>query len=60
MPWNIKEKVTLIEEHNRDYVVLVLHEVDELGEQVDHSHSIVIDTNSSHGKFDLESLMTAL
>ena len=60
MPWNIKEKVTLIEEHNRDYVILVLREVDELGKQVDHSHSIVIDTNSSHGKFDLKSLMTAL
>ena len=50
----------LIKEHNRDYVVLVLREVDDVGEQGDHSHSIVIDTNSSHGKFDLESLMTAL
>ena len=38
----------------------MLREVDDVGEQGDHSHSIVIDTNSSHGKFDLESLMTAL
>ena len=38
MPWNIKEKVMLIKEHNRDYVVLVLREVDNFGEQGDHSH----------------------
>ena len=60
MPWIIKEKVMLIEEHNQDYVFLVLREVDDFGEQGDHSHSIVIDTNSSHGKFDLKSLMTVL
>ena len=38
----------------------MLREVDNFGEQGDHSHSIVIDTNKSHGKFDLESLMTLL
>ena len=60
MPWNIKEKVTLIEEYNQEYIVLVLREVDDVGGQGDHSHSIVMNTNSSHGKFDLENLMTFL
>ena len=60
MPWNMKEKVTEIEELNQDYVVLVLREVDNDGNQGDHSHSIVINTEYSHGKFDLENLMTLL
>jgi hypothetical protein len=60
LPWNINEKVTLIEEHQSNYVVIVLREVDDKGRNKDHCHSIVINVNSYHGKFDLENLMTFL
>ena len=60
LPWNEKEKVMLIEEHQKNYVVLVLREVDSNGNAGDHCHSIVINVNSEHGKFDLENLMAFL
>ena len=56
MPWNEKEKVTLIEEHQKNYVVIVLCEVDRNGKAGDHCHSIVINVNLEHDKFDLDNL----
>lgn len=60
LPWNMNEKVTVIEDHRKNYIVIVLREVDETGIQKDHCHSIVIDVNGLKGKFDLENLMTFL
>ena len=60
LPWNEKEKVMLIEEHQKNYVVIVLREVDSNGNAGDHCHSIVINVNSEHGKFDLDNLMAFL
>ena len=58
--WNKKEKVMLIEEHQKNYVVIVLREVDSNGNAGDHYHSIVINVNLEHGKFDLDNLMAFL
>jgi hypothetical protein len=60
LPWNPKEKVTLIEDHQKNYVVIGLREVDDHGKHKEHCHSIVINVHSPHAKFDLENLMTFL
>ncbi len=60
LAWNLKEKVAIIESHRDDYVVIVLREVDDNAIEKDHSHSIVIDANKYHGRFDLENLITFL
>ena len=60
LPWNLKEKVAIIESHREDFIVIVLREVDENGIEQDHCHSIVIDTNKHHARFDIDNLMTFL
>ena len=60
LPWNLNKKVTLIEDHKENYVVIGLRKVDDNGKQKDHCHSIVIDVKSQHAKFDLENLMSFL
>ena len=54
------EKVESIEDHREHYIVIVLREVDEVGMATSHNHSIVIDVDETHGKFDLENLMASL
>ena len=56
----MKEKVTMIEDHQKNYVVIGLREVDDNGKNKNHYHSIVINVDSRHGKFDLDNLMTFL
>ena len=58
--WNIKEKVESIEDHRDDFIVIVLREVDNGGNATSHNHSIVIDVNQEHGKFDVVTLMASL
>ena len=58
--WNIMEKVESIKDHCEHYIVIVLREVDEAGMATSHNHSIVIDVDETHGKFDLENLMASL
>jgi hypothetical protein len=60
LPWNMNEKVTVIEDHREDYVVIVLREVDDNGKPGKHSHSLILDVKAHHGKFDLQNLMTFL
>ena len=60
LPWNINEKVTLIEDHKENYVVIGLREVDDNRKHKDHCHSIVINVKSQHAKFDLKNLMSFL
>ena len=38
LPWNLNEKVTLIEDHKDNYVVIGLRKVDDNGKQKDHYH----------------------
>ena len=52
--------MTLIEDYKDNYVVIGLREVDDNGKHKDHCHSIVIDVNSQHAKFDLKNLMSFL
>ena len=58
--WNIMEKVESIEDHREHYIIIVLREVDEAGMATSHNHSIVIDVDDTHGKFDIENLMASL
>ena len=58
--WNMKEKVTVIEDHRDKYIVLVLREVDATGKEKDHCHSLVIDITESSGQFDIEALVSLL
>ena len=58
--WNIMEKVESIEDHREHYIVIVLKEVDEASIATSHNHSIVIDVDETHGKFDLKNLMVSL
>ena len=58
--WNIMEKVESIKDHREHYIVIVLREVDEAGMATNHNHSIVIDVDETHGKFNLENLMASL
>ena len=60
MNWNNKEKICMIEDQRRQYVVLVMRAVDDNGKELDHCHSIVINANSTFGLFDLENLMALL
>ena len=60
LQWNVHEKVSIIESQRDDYVVIVLRAVDDDGKVLDHCHSIVIDVNKSHGKFDLDNLIAFL
>jgi len=59
-PWNYNEKVVLIEEHVDEYVIMSLREVDDNGTEKDHVHSIVMNVNDRHGRFDLDNLITFL
>ena len=58
--WNLKEKVESIEDHREHYIVIVLREVDDTGIATSHTHSIVIDVEQEHGRFDIASLMLSL
>ena len=58
--WNIMEKVESIKDHREHYIVIVLREVDEAGMVTSHNHSIVIDVDNTHGKFNIENLMASL
>jgi hypothetical protein len=56
----LHEKVSIIESQRDDYVVIVLRAVDDDGMVLDHCHSIVIDVNKSHVKFDIDNLIAFL
>ena len=60
LPWNLKEKVVLIEDHHENYVVITLQEVDDSRKETAHCHLIVIDVHSFHRKFDIDNLVTFL
>ena len=49
-----------IEDHHNHFIVIVLKEVDDGGNATSHNHSIVIDVNEEHGKFDVVTLMASL
>ena len=49
-----------IEDHRDHFIVIVLREVDDGGNAMSHNHSIVIDVNQEHGKFDVVTLMASL
>lgn len=59
-PWNMKEKVTLIDDYQSKYVVIGLRSVDDAGIPGSHFHSLVIDVDEYHANFDLDNLMTFL
>jgi len=56
----LHEKVVFIEDHQNEYVVMGLREVEDHGNEKDHVHSIVMNVNSRHGRFDLDNLITFL
>ena len=58
--WNIMEKVESIEDLREHYIVIVLREVDKAGMATSHNHSIVIDVDDAHGKFNIDNLMASL
>ena len=61
LPWNIHEKVLVVEDHQHNYVVIVLQAVDDSGKEIGHVHSIVINVHAQHpGKFDLATLMDTM
>ena len=49
-----------IEDHRDHFIVIILREVDEAGMATSHNHSIVIDVDDTHGKFDVVTLMASL
>jgi len=57
---NINEKVTMIEDHQKDNIVIGLREVSDSGVERKYSHSIVINVNAYHAKFDLDNLIVLL
>jgi hypothetical protein len=60
LQWNVHKKVSITESQRDDYVVIVLRAVDDDGKVLDRCHSIVINVNNSHAKFDLENLIAFL
>jgi len=60
LPWNLHEKVAFIEDHQNEYVVMGLREVDDHENEKDHVHSIIMNVNDRRGKFDLDNLITFL
>ena len=60
MPWNLNEQVTLIKQHQGDYLVIVLQEVDGSGRPLAHVHSIVCNVGDKLGRFDVAELLSYL
>lgn len=52
--------MTNIEEHRDNYVVMILRQVDHDRKEREHFHSIVIDVNLFHGRFDIDDLVAFL
>jgi len=48
LPWNVKEKVILINDYEGKYVVLMLREVDDNGKPGHHCHSMLVNVDASH------------
>lgn len=53
LSWNTNAKVTIIESHWKNYVIIVLRAVNTNEKELDHSHSLVINANKFHARFDL-------
>ena len=60
MPWNLNEKVALIEQHQGDYLVIVLREVDGDGHHLPHVHSIMCKIAPGPNQFDMADLLSYL
>ena len=60
MLWNLNKKITLIEQHQGDYLVIVLQEVDGSGRPLAHVHSIVYNVGNKLGRFDVAELLSYL
>lgn len=60
LPLKQNEKVSVIEEHHNNYIVIVLREVADDGRLGDHCHSLVLDIRSDHARFDMAYLLKTL
>ena len=58
--WNNNEKVTFIELHHTDYIVIALQAVDDRGRAQQHTHSLVIKVHDMGAQFDMDALMDSL
>lgn len=58
--WNNNEKVMFIEQHHKDYIVIALQAVDDMGRAQQHTHSLVIKVHDRGAKFDMDALMDSL
>ena len=58
--WNTNEKVTFIELHHSEYVVIALQAVDDDGRAQQHTHSLVIKVHENGAQFDMDALMDSL
>ena len=58
--WNVKEKVALIEYHQKEYVVITLQAIDDKGEECRHTHSIVCHEEDDRAVFDFQELIRSL
>ena len=58
--WNLNEKVALIENHQKNYMVITLLAHTNDGESIKHSHSIVCHEDDHCGIFDFYTLITDL
>ena len=58
--WNLNEKISLVECHQRHYMLIVLQAVDNDGRDIPHNHSIVCHEEDTRGTFDLDTLLAFL
>ena len=58
--WNINEKISLVECHQRHYMLIVLQAVDDDGREIPYNHSIVCHEEDTRGTFDLDTLLAFL
>ena len=60
LPFNILEKVVLIEQFHAKYIVIGIQVVNAKGVELEHVHSIVVTVGDGSAQFDVERMLTNL
>jgi len=58
--WNLEEKVSLVEQHQDKYVVIILQSCDKSRKEIKHTQSIVMHEDDAVGVFNLDNLVNNL
>jgi hypothetical protein len=60
LPFNVLEKVILIEQFHGQYIVIEIQAVNALGSKLEHIHSIVVKVEDEKARFDVDRMLENL